>query len=66
MEATGDKNFEDALAQMVAPAETEEKNNQPEAAIEAADDQPTPEMVEESGAEEIADEGDDVELSSDD
>lgn len=66
MEATGDKNFEDALAQMVAPAETEEKPNQPEAAIEAADDQPTPEVAEESEAEEIADEIDDVELSSDD
>jgi hypothetical protein len=42
VEATGDKNFEAALEQMLAPVETEEKPNQPEAAIEAADDQPTP------------------------
>lgn len=65
METTADKNFEAALEQMVAPAETQEKTNQPEAAIEAADDQPTPEMVEESYAGEIVDE-DDVELSGDD
>ena len=65
METTADKNFEAALEQMVAPAETQEKTNQPEAAIEAADGHPTPEMVEESYAGEIVDE-DDVELSGDD
>ena len=69
MEETGNKSFDTALAQMLAPASEAEETppNQPEAAIEAADDQPTPEEVaEESEADEISDEDDVAELSSND
>ena len=70
MEETGNKSFDTALAQMLAPASEAEETptNQPTDALEASEDQPIPEEVAEelSGADEISDEDDVAELSSND
>ena len=70
MEETGNKSFDTALAQMLAPASEAEETptNQPTDALEASEDQPMPEELAEelSDAEEISDEDDVAELSSSD